>query len=165
MTSVKKYLGATLIALAASATGVLATPGAAHAAPAKYEVLNKSFYSGVSNPGGAVASCFNPNATCTLTVTLSKSTTITTSFGYTGEGIASQLGFQFNRTVSAAAACTSPKLRSNQQYVAYRLGRQARYKIRRTTYSRNRIVVKTSGWLYAWEPYTGAQIRCYVVNR
>jgi hypothetical protein len=131
-----------------------------------YKAINISYYADHNNPGGAVASCTNANSTCALTVTQSVSTQIATSLGYSKSGVAASISFTLNRTVSAAATCTSPKLKSGQKYVAYRTGRQAMYKIQKKTVdpAAGTTKIETSGWLFSWEPYTGAHIDCYVVG-
>ncbi|BFU42917.1 hypothetical protein KRMM14A1004_11540 [Krasilnikovia sp. MM14-A1004] len=155
-----------------AAVSLVATPGAAQAGPpapnhgwTRYETINKSYYQNINNPGGPVASCTNAGSTCALAVTQSVSTTIATKLGYSQSGVAADLSFSLSRTVSAAATCNSPKLKSGQKYVAYRVGRQAMYQIKRTTADADgKQTVTTSGWLFSWEPYTGAHIDCYVVG-
>jgi hypothetical protein len=149
----------------AAVISLVLAPGTASAATGqRWDVINVSKYSDVGNPGGPVASCRNPGSTCTLSVTESVSTTIQSAFGYSQSGVAAQLSFAYNRSVSTGASCTSPKLKSGQKYVAYRLGTQAMYKIRHTTYSQFGTKTETSGWLFSWEPYTGAHIDCHVVS-
>jgi hypothetical protein len=154
-----------------AAASLVLSGGAAHAGPPapqppvqSWKAINISYYSNYNNPGGPVASCTNPGSTCALTVTQSVSTTIATKLGYSKAGVAADISFQLSRTVSAAATCTSPKLRSGQKYVAYRTGRQAMYQIRHTYTYDGKTTVTTSGWLFSWEPYTGAHIDCYVVG-
>lgn len=131
-----------------------------------YTTINKSYYADQNNPGGPVASCTAANSTCALNVTQSSSTQIATSLGYSKAGVAANLQFTLNRTVSASATCTSPKLKAGQKYVAYRTGRQAMYKIQKKTVDPAAGTTKyqTSGWLFSWEPYKGAHIDCYTIN-
>lgn len=131
-----------------------------------YKVISKSYYANQNNPGGPVASCTNPNSTCSLAVTKSVSTQIATKLGYSKAGVAADITFTLNRTVSSAATCNSPKLKSGQKYVAYRTGRQAMYKIQKKVVDPAAGTSKTttSGWLFSWEPYKGAHIDCYVVG-
>jgi len=163
--------------LQVAAAGILAaaalalSPGAAHAGPPApqpvvqwWDVINRSYYADYNNPGGSVASCTAPGSTCTLSVTQSVSTSISTSLGYSKEGVAASLSFQLTRTVSSAASCTSPKLKSGQKYVAYRTGRQAMYQIRHSVRANGKTTVTTSSWLFSWEPYTGAHIDCYIIG-
>lgn len=174
----KRFVG--LLAAPALAGILLAiTPGAAHASPkladgvavpnggasySVYKAINISYYANEANPGGPVASCINTGGTCTLSVTESTSTNIVVSLGASKAGIAANLGFSLSRTVSTGASCTSPTLKSGQRYVAYRLGRQAMYRIEHDYGTELASHVDISAWLFSWEPYTGAHIECYVVG-
>jgi hypothetical protein len=131
-----------------------------------YKSINISYYANYNNPGGPVASCTAAGSTCALSVTQSVSTQIATSLGYSKAGVAANISFSINRTVSSAATCTSPKLKSGQKYVAYRVGRQAMYKVQKKTVDPGAGTTKyeTSGWLFSWEPYTGAHIDCYIIG-
>ena len=131
-----------------------------------YKTISISYYANYNNPGGPVASCTAPGSTCALSVTQSVSTQIATSLGYSKSGVAANISFTLNRTVSSAATCTSPKLKSGQKYVAYRTGRQAMYKVQKKTVdaAAGTSKTETSGWLFSWEPYKGAHIDCYIVG-
>jgi hypothetical protein len=131
-----------------------------------YKAINISYTANRENPGGPVASCTATNSTCALTVTESVSTQIATKLGYSKAGVAADLTFTLNRTVAAAATCTSPRLKAGQKYVAYRTGRQAMYKIQKKTVNpaAGTVEYETSGWLFSWEPYKGAHIDCFVIN-
>jgi hypothetical protein len=109
-----------------------------------------------------LGSCKNAEGTCSITVGDAVSTTISTSLGFSKGGVATGIDFAVNRTSTTAVTCASKQLKAGEKYVAYRMGEQAMYKVKKSFQNGKTTTVTYSGRLFSWEPYKGSphELQC-----
>jgi hypothetical protein len=106
---------------------------------------------------GAIASCRNDGATCSIQKVQSRSTTVGTAFGLSVKTVSAGINVSRTATSSTAVTCNSPKLRKGQVFRAYVVGIYKTYRIKKTYAGHT----STSALLKARQPYK-TSIHCRV---
>lgn len=173
---IKKRWGA-LVGAALIVTGLGVGPAvqasereAAAAVPAfgsvtQLKVVNKSATKNYIDRSRRIAHCNvqSNGLGCSINRTSSATRTIQLSLGISRGAVASQLGISSANSVSVAVTCTAQTMKKGQTLVAYSVGTRHKYQVNKKT-ARSGFVLSnsTSGWLYAFNPYS-AGISCRVV--
>jgi hypothetical protein len=117
------------------------------------------------NPGDPVGVCYaSVGSTCSITVGESLTTTVATSLGFSKKLVAASMSFSLSRTSTISVSCSSPKLKKNQKYIAWRLGVTKLYRVSQNVSHVGGAKRTTSKRLLAWQPYKGIQVRCLVAK-
>ncbi len=121
-----------------------------------HELVNRSKETYWTNKSQKLGFCYSENGgTCTI----SKGTTSTRTFQGELEipvkRIAAIIGISQSTSVSVSVSCTSPKLKKDQRWVAWPVGSNHKYKVKRTAYYGSKVIeVKTgSNFKYTFNPY------------
>lgn len=163
------FVGAAGTSATASETPVASSNG--QVVPAGFgtitqrKVVNSSKTTNYVDKSRQIARCTVATAglSCSINRTASATRTVNVALGMSRADISAQLGFSSADTVSVGVTCSSGALKAGQSLVAYSVGSRHQYKVNKVV-ARNGVFLsnETSGWLYAFNPYS-AGISCQVV--
>lgn len=129
------------------------------------KVVNNSKTTNYVDKSRQIARCTIATAglSCSINRTAAATRTVNVGLGMSRDAISAQLGFSSAETVSVGVTCSSGAMKKGQSLVAYSVGSRHKYKVNKIV-ARSGVVLsnETSGWLYAFNPYT-AGISCQVV--
>lgn len=120
-----------------------------------YRLANKSVKKSQKGPQFASCTILKKGGKCSIEKGRTLTRTINLSLGATRNWAAGQLGISSANTTTTTVSCHSPAMKKGEIWRGYSMGSRHKYKVKKLTYYKGRDLVdtKTSGWLYAFNPY------------
>jgi hypothetical protein len=123
----------------------------------EYSAVNRTTTSNYVNKSEILGHCLVVTAgmTCTITHGSESTRTVEVSIGATRGDVTASLSISNATSVSVSVGCTSPRLAKGAVYHGWALGQHIHYKLKEyaVSFTGSKTLVRTSGYLYAFNPY------------